>query len=192
MKPFISEYDSGKLSSFIRTSAAHLSEQGMILKRRAEALLRHDKQVRKLAAADPKLRENLFDKDNGSMGAGNLIAKFSKLYSTHSGFKDDLIVCLLEAVIAKVEGNNNVKLAPKAASFFSALYSTSPKGFDVVSGNLWGPSKRAMQVRHAVTRAPPFICFDEDSIQQQLGQIVKQLTSQGASTGGNAQLTFSI
>jgi hypothetical protein len=105
MQPFISEHDAGKLSSFICTSVTHLSEQGVVLKRRAEALLRHNMQVRKLAAADSKLRDSLLDNDP---------SKFSKLYSKHRGFMDDLIVCLLEAVFAKVEGNNNIKLAPKA------------------------------------------------------------------------------
>ncbi len=71
--------------------------------------------------------------------------------------------------------------------FFAALHSTSAKGFDLVSANLWGPSKRAIQVRNADGRSKePFICINEGSIQARLGEIVKMI-------GGNSSChTFTL
>jgi hypothetical protein len=166
-KLFVLEYYIVKLNGFVRNLNSKLSEAGLVLKRKADALIRHDKNIRKLADAHPDetVKRTLRNKENGAIGASNLIAKFANLYENHQGFKDELIVCLLEAVIAKVEGHANIALAPMAANFFSALHSTSAKGFNIVSANLWGPSKRAIQVRNAAGRSPePFICYNKESI----------------------------
>ena len=125
------------------------------MKRKADALVRHDKNVRKLAEKHPDadFKQTLKGNSDGetvkSIGPDHLISKFARLYENHKGFKDELVVCLLEAVISKVEGHHNVALAPMAANFFTALHSTSAKGFDIVSANLWGPSKRAIQIRRS-------------------------------------------
>jgi hypothetical protein len=55
MKPFVSAFDRTKLVAFLKTPNAVLSKNGSALKRKADALLRHDKVVRKLAAADKNL-----------------------------------------------------------------------------------------------------------------------------------------
>ena len=188
-QPFLTDYDLVKLSGFVKNSNARLTEKGMILKRKVDALIRHDKHVRNLAEMHPDatFKSALRPRDNTAMGASTLITKFAHLYENHKGFKDELIVCLLEAVISKVEGHSNVALAPMAANFFTALHSTSAKGFDIVSANLWGPSKRAIQVRNAAGRNPePFICFNETTVAIRLTEIIKQIGCQPAG------LSFSI
>ena len=108
------------------------------MKRKADALIQHNRNIWKLADAhtEKSVKMTLQNNENGAIGANSLIAKFANLYKNHQGFKDELIVCLLEAVIAKVEGHSNIALAPIAANFFSALHLTSAKGFDIVSANL--------------------------------------------------------
>ena len=178
-KSFVTDFEIGRLHDYVRNADSRLSEKGQILKRKADALLWHNKHIRKLAEKHPddKFKATLC-RDDGAIGADSLISKFAKLYANHRGFKDALIVCLLEAVIAKVEGNTNLALAPMAANFFAALHSTSPKGFDIVSANLWGPLKRAIQVWNAKGRNPePFICFNENSIQSRLGEIMHTIGS---------------
>ena len=43
MKPFVSAFDRTKLVAFLKTPNAVLSKNGSALKRKADALLRHDK-----------------------------------------------------------------------------------------------------------------------------------------------------
>ncbi len=148
-KAFVHEHDIRKLNAYVQNSNSKLSEKGVLLKKRADAIIWHDKNVQLLAENHPdaKFRKSLQDRKGSSVGALDLITKFAYLYENHKGFKGELVVCLLDAQLfmSKITGHSNTNLAPIAANFFSALHATSGKGFDIVLANLWDPSKRAMQ-----------------------------------------------
>jgi hypothetical protein len=176
-KPFVDEHDVTKRHAYVRNANAKLSEKGLLLKKKADAIIRHDKNVRLLAEKHAQVKKAL-QNHNGSVGASDLISKFAYLYENHKGFKDELVVCLLDAVMSKITGHTNIALAPMAANFFTALHSTSGKGFDIVSANLWGPSKRAMQSRNAALVTKPFICYDNASVFSRLAEILQVLGGQ--------------
>ena len=130
----------------------------------------------------------------------DLISKFAYFYENQhkEGFKDELVVCLLDAVRYVKDnwahqysfGAHGRKLfhsstfyirKPMAANFFTALHSTSGKGFDIVSAKqLMG----SFQEGHAILECgtclvtKPCICYDNASVFAQLAEILQVLGGQ--------------
>jgi hypothetical protein len=62
------------------------------------------------------------------------------LYENNVKLRELLLVALLHVFYQKVEGHQNPELSALAINFFIATEANSRKGFDIVSGNLLGPS----------------------------------------------------
>ena len=108
--------------------------------------------------------------------------------NTH-GLTNLLVIGLLQAVIAKMDGYRNPTMAPKVFNFFRVLESSNRKAFDFVSANLAGPAIRSMQRRNVLERGKPFIDYNVDSIKTKVLSIINKRT---ISEGDHLSLSVSI
>ena len=73
-------------------------------------------------------------------GSYYFLNKFITLYKEKPQITYNLSVCLLHFVVTNMSGNENLRLPLKAYKVFFGLSCTSKKAYDLVSGNMLGPS----------------------------------------------------
>ena len=70
---------------------------------------------------------------------------------------NSLVVCLLKTFVAKMIGEVNPVYEPNIFDIYLSLSATSHKSFDLVSGNLLGPTIWKIQRRRESMGRKPFI-----------------------------------
>ena len=88
-------------------------------------------------------------------------------------FKDSLLMCLLRAAMVKVHQNqSSLTFSDKVLNFFQLIRTHSPKCADVVSANLFGPSKRYIQRINSKENIPSIIIGSKEVIVETISEVI--------------------
>lgn len=125
----------------------------------------------------------------------NFLRRFTKHYSEEESFHQSLLVQLLHAFMAKMEGVRNPQYGAKVLNFMLALASGgNRKAFEFVSANFCSVSLRHIARLTAVRRSEPFINVSKvDMVHRIRGYIDKiRSISSGNSRSGRVAMTVGI
>ena len=99
---------------FIKASDATFSSAGKQLKLRVLHVVQFTAYVSNVKVA-------ITSKEGFASGVDSFLANFNKLYNKNREFKDSLLVCLMKACVAKVDGVKNPQYGTKVLNFYLAL-----------------------------------------------------------------------
>ena len=177
----LSEVDEVALKSFSHCKVADLRELGISLKQKSKAQYEFYLQAKTIPACNESPKSNISLIKN----ADPFLRTFTKLYEENVKFQSSLMVTLMHAFCAKVNGHKNPQFPVDAMNFFIASESISRKTFNFISENLLGPGLRSVQRTNAKSREELFIHIEKENIKNRLRTRIRHLTS--SQNGGNEQ-----
>ena len=126
------------MADLLRSSDQLYSQEGKALK----DIVRHGVEFYKSLSSSQE--SSIVKHASGYMpGVDSFLDKFIGHYNSNEDFKQSLIVTLVKAYVAKVEGVDNPHYGSKVLNFFMALAASGDKkAFEYVSGNLCDVSLR--------------------------------------------------
>ena len=98
-------------------------------------------------------------KSKTTKGPDNFLALFIYMYKIRKELRESLLLCLLKAFFAKLDGNPNPNFPIKELVFIPSD-DLSQKTFDFGSENLLGTYLQTVQISNANVRHEPFIVYN--------------------------------
>ena len=98
------------------------------------------------------------------------------------------MTCLLRAFVAKLSGRSNCEYGTKVISFNHMVNATSPKCFEIVSGNILGVSGRHLRRLNALEICDVLIEYNHDIVAKRCEKYLKNVHEQM----NGSRLVFSL
>eukprot|EP00918_Siedleckia_nematoides_P003887 GHVU01008727.1.p1 GENE.GHVU01008727.1~~GHVU01008727.1.p1 ORF type:complete len:875 (+),score=105.20 GHVU01008727.1:109-2625(+) len=96
----------------------------------------------------------------GNEGPDAFLSSFNKLYHNSSKFKEGMLVGLVKAVVARVEGRMNARVSEQVIALCQAVHCHSPSAYRIMKNNVFGVSERHIRTVEARDRGS---CVLDDS-----------------------------
>jgi len=107
------------------------------------------------------------------------LADFNQLYINNASFCDDLVVLMVQGIMACFNGQRNDLLAEKVLNFYHMLEAKSCAALGVIAANMYGLSLRhVVHLQHKIA-VVPIINFSEDMIRKLIQKNVDQVVASG-------------
>jgi hypothetical protein len=121
----------------------------------------------------------------------NFLCKFNRLYLTSEAFRGNLMVGLMTAFVAKLEGEKNPQYSQRVLHFMLALSaSVNRKAFQFVSANLCSVSVPHIARITSKKHSAPFINLDKDEMVFRVKEHIQKIRSQRVEAGLSEQVAF--
>lgn len=123
----------------------------------------------------------------------SFIQRFSNHYRTEESFRQSLIVQLLHAFMAKMEGATNPHYGAKVLNFMLALASGgNSKAFEFVSANFCSVSLRHIARLTAQRRSEPFINLSKADMIGRIRGYINKFRANSGSTSSKERVAMTI
>jgi hypothetical protein len=174
-QPVLCDLTVRSLMALQATAPRYLSDAGNVLRQKCDATLAFYNRSTKLKA-----------ESSGAIGGRDFLSSptsflndFEDLYRSKPSFRSDLVVLLLEALVAKAKGDGNVKYAPKLLNFYLAAHLSCPKTSEIMRANLPSPGSRYLRRLNSCARKDAFILCEKEHIIANFISILAMLKKRG-------------